>query len=227
MGRKEQIKGKCLFCGHEATRAGMGKHFSKCSPLQEKINNSAKGKGKQQILFHLLVQDAWGGDFWLHMEMNGSAKLEELDSYLRYIWLECCGHMSNFTIGKQWGDEIPMRTKAERIFKRDITLFHTYDFGTSSETLVKVIGEREGSPLTKHPIVLMARNNLPEVSCMKCSKVAKWMCQECQIEHDESGLLCDEHVKNHPHDDYGEPIKIVNSPRLGMCGYDGPADPPY
>lgn len=30
-----------------------------------------------------------------------------------------------------------------------------------------------------------------------------------------------------PHDDYGEPIELVNSPRLGMCGYTGPADPPY
>ena len=28
---------------------------------------------------------------------------------------------------------------------------------------------------------------------------------------------------HHPHDQYGEPIPLVNSPRLGMCGYDGPA----
>ena len=26
---------------------------------------------------------------------------------------------------------------------------------------------------------------------------------------------------------YGDPISLVNSPRLGMCGYDGPAEPPY
>jgi len=31
----------------------------------------------------------------------------------------------------------------------------------------------------------------------------------------------------HPHEEYGEPIEIVNSPRLGLCGYTGPADPPY
>ena len=31
--------------------------------------------------------------------MCGSATLEELDHYLRTIWLECCGHLSQFTIG--------------------------------------------------------------------------------------------------------------------------------
>jgi hypothetical protein len=48
-------------------------------------------------------------------------------------------------------------------------------------------------------------------------------------EADENGVwfLCDEHVKNHPHDEYGDPLPLVNSPRLGMCGYDGPAEPPY
>ncbi|WP_127011414.1 hypothetical protein ACF3DV_03465 [Chlorogloeopsis fritschii PCC 9212] len=28
-------------------------------------------------------------------------------------------------------------------------------------------------------------------------------------------------------DNYGEPIPLVNSPRLSLCGYDGPAEPPY
>ena len=47
------------------------------------------------------------------------------------------------------------------------------------------------------------------------------------IEQDEWGTLCDEHAKSHPHDEYGEPVALVNSPRMGLCGYDGPAEPPY
>jgi hypothetical protein len=39
--------------------------------------------------------------------------------------------------------------------------------------------------------------------------------------------LCDEHAEDHPHDNYGEPIPLCNSPRMGQCGYDGPAEPPY
>ena len=38
----------------------------------------------------------------------------------------------------------------------------------------------------------------------------------------------DKHAKTHPHKEFdGGHIALVNSPRLGMCGYVGPAEPPY
>lgn len=73
----------------------------------------------------------------------------------------------------------------------------------------------------------MARNNQPIVDCMECGKPATYLCMECMIEEDEAGTLCDQHAEDHPHEDYGEPMPIVNSPRVGMCGYTGPAEPPY
>ena len=33
-----------------------------------------------------------------------------------------------------------------------------------------------------------------------------------------SGLLCDEHARDYRHEDYGEPMPAVNSPRVGLCG---------
>ncbi len=183
--------------------------------------------GKEQKLYHLQVQDAWEGIFWLHLEMNGSATLGDLDNYLRAIWLECCGHLSQFSIGGWAGEEIPMDTRAERVFEEGMVLTHIYDFGTSSETLVRVVAVREGRSLTHHPIVLIARNNQPEVPCVECGQPASWLCMECLYELDEPGTLCDKHAQNHPHEDYGDPIPLVNSPRVGMCGYDGPAEPPY
>ena len=73
----------------------------------------------------------------------------------------------------------------------------------------------------------MSRNELPKVSCIECEQMAQWLCIECQYEDESPGFLCDHHVKNHPHTNYGEPLPLVNSPRLGMCGYEGPAEPPY
>ena len=90
-----------------------------------------------------------------------------------------------------------------------------------------MIGRREGKPLTSHPIVLMARNNQPEVSCMERREPASWLCFECLNDLNEPGTLCDKHAEVHPHENYGEPVPLVNSPRVGMCGYDGPAKPPY
>jgi len=209
------------------TKGGLTRHLSACSQRQEAIDAADQKRGQEQVLYHLRVQDAYLPDFWLHLEMNGSATLGNLDSYLRAIWLECCGHMSQFSIGGWSGDEIPMRTRIDRVFQPGVELTHIYDFGTSSETLVKAVGVREDRPLTRHPIVLMARNNPPEVVCMECDQPASWLCMECIYELDKSGTLCDEHVEGHPHEDYGDPMPLVNSPRMGMCAYCGPADPPY
>lgn len=106
-------------------------------------------------------------------------------------------------------------------------LTHIYDFGTSSETLLKQVAVREGHPTTSHPIALMARNLPPEAMCIECGQAAAWLCIECMCEHDSPGTLCDEHVEEHPHHNYGEPMRLFNSPRVGLCGYDGPAEPPY
>ncbi len=227
MARKTQTQGSCVFCGRQMTRSGLAKHLASCPQRQAAIQTANEGSGQTQRLYHLQVQDAWGGDFWLHLEMNGSATLADLDHYLRAIWLECCGHLSQFSIGGWSGREIGKKRRADQVFQPGLVLTHIYDFGTSSETLIKVVGVREGKPLTRHPIYLMARNDIPQVECQVCGQPAAYLCQECMYEEGASGFLCEEHVQDHPHEDYGEPIPLVNSPRLGMCGYDGPAEPPY
>lgn len=227
MARRKQTRGKCVFCGKEMTRGGLVKHLAACAERSQAIAKADQGSGKTGTLYHLQVQDAWQGVYWLHLEMNGAATLKDLDHYLRAVWLECCGHLSRFSVGGWSGQEIPMSRKIERVFAPNVTLTHIYDFGTSSETLVKMAGIREGKPLTKHPIVLMARNDPPEEKCIVCGQPATWLCLQCVSEYNEWGTLCDEHVAEHPHDDYGDPVPVVNSPRIGLCGYEGPADPPY
>ena len=122
-----------------------------------------------------------------------------------------------------------MSRKIERVLQPSVELTHIYDFGSSSHTLVKSVEMRKGRPLTKYPIYLMARNNLPPAACDICDQQAGWYCMECLIELGEWTLLCQTHAEEHgqDHNDYGEPVPLVNSPRVGMCGYDGPAEPPY
>jgi len=209
------------------TKGGLTRHFPKCKDYLESVEKADKKTGKKLKIYHLVIQDAWQKDFWLHLEIKSSARLGDLDHYLRAIWLECCGHLSQFSIGGWQGEEIPMNTPVNQIFEKGIELTHIYDFGTSSETLARVIGERQGKPFSKQPIYLMARNQIPEAACIECEQKAAWLCMECVYEHDKPGFLCDQHAKVHPHDDYGEPVPLINSPRLGMCGYEGPAEPPY
>jgi hypothetical protein len=191
------------------------------------MESAAQTKRPAETLFHLRMQDAWQSGFWLDLEVRGSASLKDIDAYLRAIWLECCGHLSRFSAGERWGREIGKQRRVDAVFQGDTIVTHIYDFGTSSETRIKAMSSREGVPITGRPMALMARNLMPAAVCGECDQPATHMCMECLMEERGSGMLCDKHAAAHPHDDYGEPIELVNSPRLGMCGYTGPADPPY
>jgi len=229
MSPKPQSRGKCLYCGQEAAKGGMSKHLAVCAERVKTILNAEAGKESRETLWHLRIQDAYSADFWLDLEMRGSSTLDKLDKYLRVIWLECCGHLSKFSVGSWGGRDIGKTRKADDVFTNEVELDHLYDFGTTSETKIKVVGSRTGKATTKNPIVLMARNNMPEETCRDCEKPATHLCLACLYEPDEkeNWFFCEEHAKDHPHTDYGEPLPLVNSPRLGMCGYDGPAQPPY
>jgi hypothetical protein len=61
----------------------------------------------------------------------------------------------------------------------------------------------------------LARNNPYIFECDDCGKNASGMCLECE------GFVCDECFERHG---YGEEmvLDVVNSPRMGVCGYGGP-----
>ena len=233
MPRQPESRGTCAYCGEVITKRNMTKHLDKCLAVVcdrqrlEAFQSAATSSRPVETLWHLRVQDAYDKDYWLNLEMVGLASLDKLDQNLRAIWLECCGHLSIFTIGGWQGDEITKSRKADAIFEPGLVLRHQYDFGTTSETDIKAVDARQGKPITKHPIALLARNIMPEAVCQECGQPAKWLCIECLYEEDKTGHLCDEHVEEHPHENYGEPMPLLNSPRVGMCGYDGPAEPPY
>jgi hypothetical protein len=130
-----------------------------------------------------------------------------------------------FSVGGWGGTEIPMQRRVLPVFSPGTELTHIYDFGTDSVTLIKPVGVRNGKPLTKHPIYLMARNNPFEESCSQCSQAATSFCTECWDGPGGPPFFCDQHAEQHEHEEYLMPW--VNSPRVGLCGYCGPADPPY
>ncbi len=227
MARRKQTQGNCNFCGRKLSKAGLTKHLSTCKERFNNLNDVNSKSGKEEKFYHLRIEDAWGGQFWLHLEMAGNAPMGKLDTYLRAIWLDCCGHMSEFSVGRWTEETIAMSRKADQVFRIGMEIFHMYDFGTTSETKIKVVNARKGKAISRYPITLMARNDHPEVFCVECGKPASKLCLECLYEDENQGTLCDEHAQSHPHKDYGEPMPLINSPRVGMCAYSGPAEPPY
>ncbi len=223
----KQTKGKCLFCGRDMTRGGMIRHLPSCEQRRQAIDEKEYDRRIEQDLYHLQVSDPYSSDYWLNLEINGTAKLADFDDYLRAIWLECCDHMSQFSDEGEYGREVAMTQRVFNVFKPGVEMTHIYDFGSSTVTVIKMVGKRRGMPLTSNPVFLMARNNPPEYICEECDKPASWFDMEALFNMGQFICLCNEHAESDPDGYTDEYIEIVNSPRTGVCGYTGPAEPPY
>jgi hypothetical protein len=212
---KKASKGACLLCKASYTGTGMAKHLQSCLPKHLR-NQLAKKKSKSQPIFHIMAQGAYSPEYWLHLKISSDAKLKDLDQFLRDIWLECCGHMSLFRQGRH---ELKMGSKLMDVLRPGMELIHEYDFGDTTELLVKVIAQCEGPIKAKSPIEILARNDPPEILCNKCGQaLAVEICVECQSE--DSGWLCESCAREHGWDEEMR-LPVANSPRTGVCGYTG------
>jgi predicted RNA-binding Zn-ribbon protein involved in translation (DUF1610 family) len=193
----------------------MTKHIAKCP--QRKSGNESR--------FHIVVQGLYLPQYWLHVEAKPMARLSDLDGFLRDIWLECCGHMSSFEIeGQEYmcgqtfdSDAESMKVLLGRVLSPGLKFRHTYDFGTSTELDLRVVGELLAVP-GKEKIRLLARNLAVCFECSECGKAAAQLCSQCSCERE--AWLCDACGSKH---ECGEEmlLPIVNSPRVGQCGYTG------
>ena len=76
----------------------MTRHLPTCPLRLDGVAEADRVPGRNTKLYHLVVWDEEARDFWLHLEVDGLATLNDLDYYLRAIWLECCGHLSLFSV---------------------------------------------------------------------------------------------------------------------------------
>ncbi len=207
-------KSVCLLCKSEFTEKGMGRHLSACL---KKPSPKTKNSLTKKYCF-LSVRDVFNRDYFLFLLVAQSATLEDLDEYLRKIWLECCGHMSSFSYGR-WKEELPMTTPIRQICARGGTLTYMYDFGSTTELHVKIFREITSSIKISEDIILLSRNAESVIPCDVCGKYpAKYICTECQW--DDNGWLCEKCASTHECGDEML-LPVVNSPRAGVCAYTG------
>ena len=222
MAKKQPQMGKCCLCSGEFDRAQMHKHLISC--IENKTPTKASGKGTKT--FHILVQGYGFADYWLIVEAKASAKLDNLDGFLRDIWLECCGHLSSFKIDGMDYDVHPdesiesesMDFRLDDVLEVGTKFSHIYDFGTSTELSLKVLSEQQRKDVKK-PLTLLARNNPPEAPCQKCGQPAIEVCTDC-LWSGRMPFLCKKCAKSHDCPDEMF-LPVVNSPRMGVCGYEG------
>ena len=102
---------------------------------------------------------------------------------------------------------------------------YEYDFGTTTELVGRALDVVAGAP-TRPVIEVLARSEMPVHPCTECGQRATRVCALCYQVADNRCWYCDACSEGHrcsdPEGEYFLPV--VNSPRVGLCGYDGPAE---
>jgi len=227
--RRPTSEGTCNLCGGTFSKSVMTRHLKSCI---QKAVPSEKPSGslsrRKSMLLHLVVEGRYRPEYWMHIEVPARAKLEDLDNFLRDIWVECCSHMSAFTIhgesytsagpfGPLMGRQSEMGVELGQMVSPGMKFIYEYDFGTTTELVLRVVSEREGV-MGDDRVRLLARNDPPPIPCGVCGKLATQVCLECAWSGE--GWLCDDCADDHECDEERF-LPVVNSPRVGMCGYTG------
>jgi hypothetical protein len=207
MPKQFKSDGQCLFCGKTFVKADINEHLS--THLKENVKSGQAGKS-------FLVQvTSEPTPHFLNLLIDGETAMEFIDKFLRDIWLECCGHLSQFegNVGSK---------NAGNVFKKGKKLNYEYDFGSPTRLTFTTVDEYPVKADKK--IVLLSRNEPVKLMCSTCKKVAATqICSVCMYE--KYAMYCDKCAKKHAKnctdfDDYAS-MPVVNSPRMGVCGYEG------
>jgi len=247
MQEKVKSEGKCLFCGKTFAKSGINRHLS--THFKEKTKSEKSGLS---FLVKVETDQRWGATpYFLSLWVDGEAVMDNIDQFLRSIWLECCGHMSAFSnannrnsngwdyieamelmakgeteeyeqLMEDGAGEIPMSRKTKDVLCKGLTLKYEYDFGSTTELTITVMDEYPVKADEK--IVLLSRNEPLPMTCTICGKApATQICQYCIYEG--PAWFCDKCAKKHAKkcDDFDEysSLPVVNSPRMGVCAYEG------
>jgi hypothetical protein len=218
-----ESKGQCTYCKETFDQKGMSKHLAK------HLKTMSAEKPSRDKSFHIRVED---GPYFLDLLMDTDAPLDYLDDYLRAIWLECCGHISTmmdkskkYEFNYDDDDAIigeDMSQTAKQFFRKGQKIKYEYDMGSTTQLEITVLDEY--SVLAKEGIQLLSRNEPLKLLCELCDKKPAF--KICSIhEWNEPSMFCKTCIPIHKKEcedfaDYAA-MPMCNSPRMGVCGYEG------
>jgi hypothetical protein len=102
--RVQKTNGTCASCGLSFSKAAMKKHLESC--IQKHPAKKRSGYPIPAKMFTILVEGRFMHEYWMYLEVPANSMLKKLDNFLRDTWVECCGHLSQFTIdGKRYVSE--------------------------------------------------------------------------------------------------------------------------
>ena len=156
-------------------RTGIAKHLQTC---KKRVDLCEKAE-KTEKYFELLLYGAYNKDYWLIIQIKENATLDDLDRFIRDIWVECCGHLSAFEIDGVsyerepdddfgWGEPAKSTNHTlKQVLTTGMIFNYEYDFGSTTEIMVKVL-DHYSAQKQNEKVVILSRNNPPEFACSIC-----------------------------------------------------------
>lgn len=90
--RQRTFKGTCALCGASIDKRRSSVHCGTCAAAHD-----VDAAGDTDLVT-LRITAVGASEYWLDVEAVAGAALSKLDAFLRDIWLECCGHLSMFSV---------------------------------------------------------------------------------------------------------------------------------
>ena len=191
---KTSVLGNCFMCGETAAKEAMKNHL---------INAHNTGAEPCRLI---LVEGAYVKNYWLLVSIATDTPMATIDKFLRQIWCECCDHLSQFDSNQS--TKIALLATNQKIS-------YEYDMGSTTEIVLTVLDELSRPP-QKEKICLLARNMPHAKTCNTCGAPATFI---NAWENAFACAACAKKAKN-----AGAMLPFVNSPRTGVCDYEGALD---
>lgn len=217
MTGRTALSGTCHICKETVTKRTAASHLQK---------THAGKSGEERYI--IKVDTPYSSPYWMFLLAKPGATLADLDEALRDIWVECCGHLSAFSImGTEYqasydgdvsdpiGDAKSMKVQLKKILTPAMSFTYEYDFGTTTELRLHVVDTITWQK-EKEEILMIAMNNKPEHVCSECGKPAIFH----YVESDDETYLCIDCGSEEELDECYL-LPICNSPRTGQCAYEG------
>ena len=247
---KIKSEGKCGFCGKIFSKAGINRHLQthlegkisenkKGTSFLLKIEQDSR-YGSPPYFLSLWVNgettmgkiDDFLRDIWLECcgHLSAFKRIRKQKREFGGFWdffeaeeLLNAGKMKEYEkLMEETAGEIPMSRKAKNVFCQDSKLEYEYDFGSTTALIVTMLAQYPFK--ADESIVLLSRNEPLEILCDTCKKQPAT--EMCSVHGwDEDSVFCEKCAKKHAKNcedfaDYAA-MPIVNSPRAGVCAYEG------
>jgi len=212
MEQELKSEGKCLYCNQFFSQKEITRHLD-----THLLSAQKQDVDKSIASYHHIIIEA--GEMFLEILVEAEQKMNIIDDFLRRIWLECCGHLSGF---QHKNFKISMSNKVKEVFEPKVKILYQYDYGTT--TTVQLRSGKVFKLNLKEKLILLSRNEPLKQMCAICkTKPSENICTVCQYE--QGAFFCEACSAVHAQtcDDFEDYAKmpVVNSPRMGECGYEG------